>query len=100
MSERAKLLEALWTRTRDRLGDTWDELEQAHRQQVEDVLADVADLTLRAAAGEDVDTELAHAKAALASLEYVAVDALADAVRAAVSDVAEVLGGVLKGLVL
>lgn len=87
-------------RVADSLKQEWDEIADEDKDEVEDVLRDVAALTVASMGGENVSREMAHAKAAMASWGFVGASRVRVAIKDALEESVIFIGNVLKGLVL
>ncbi|MFQ5352514.1 MAG: hypothetical protein ACE5D3_05505 [Candidatus Binatia bacterium] len=79
---------------------SWANLPDEYKDEVEAVLKDSAKLTMRALGGEDVDTEIAHTKAAMASWSFVGASVVRQAVKDALKEAAVFAGKVFVKLVV
>ena len=84
---------------RTELADEWEALEQIAKVELRGTAEDLGGLLLRSLGGEDVDEEIAHARAAMASWEFVlaskAQTALIEALERAVIFVARFVAKVV-----
>lgn len=79
-------------RARQLLEDEADRLDKEIREELEAALKDRAELVARKLGGEDVDRELAHSDAALASYAFVAHSGAARVFEAVLKELGKVLG--------
>jgi hypothetical protein len=90
------------TKLQEKLSDDakelWDDLSELAKVEIKEALEDLAELTLLSSLGEEVEREVLHAKARLANWEFVGADIIREKVKLVLRELAELLGGFLKGL--
>lgn len=86
------------------LGKAWDSLTDKEKQQVADLLAEIAEVRVKELAGKDVSDHLSILEDALLQWKAVTSGELASALKTVAQDLAGVAGsfavGALRGLVL
>lgn len=82
------------------LKEAWGEIPDDYKDEVKDVLIDAAKLTMRSLGGDNVDRELAHTKAAVASWGFVGASRVRTAIKDALAEAAVFAGKVLLKLVV
>jgi hypothetical protein len=85
---------------RDHAKRAWDDVPDAYKDEVEQVLKDSAELTIRSLGGEDVTGELLHVKAQMLSWGFVGASQVRTAIKAALEEAAVFAGKVLMRLVI
>jgi hypothetical protein len=96
---RTKLSDKLKSSVKERLGQTWDQLQELWQVEVQEALEDLAQVSLLALTSDEVSQEVLHAKARVANWSFVGADLVREAVKEALKELLELLGAAVKGLI-
>ncbi len=100
MSEERELLEGAGWRILERIKKKpgWDELDERQKDRLREASFDLGKLTLLELAGRDVEQELAHVRAQIASWELRCSVEARRLLEEALGELADLLGAFLRGL--
>jgi hypothetical protein len=92
--------ERLTELAKNRLGETWNELEEFYKMEMKEALADLGNLLILQMVDPEnpiVESEMRFAKARVANWTFVGADKVQEAVKSAMKEAFELLGSLVKG---